>query len=377
MSDDSLVPVLPPSEESRTASTEGGEVRREETDSVAPPESEKGKSSRLKTWGKVVFIALVAALILRMFAFEAFRIPSASMEDTLLVGDFLFVSKLHYGARTPITVGIPFTGWYLKGVELPAVRLPGFSSVKHGDVVVFNYPPDYAPIDRRMPYIKRIVGLPGDTLSIFDKNVIVNGVELTRPTQMRQFWRVMAEDDAAMPTRDTLGTLGFSGRMDRIGQGEWLFEGSTEQAETFGAFDGVLSVEPYVRWRGDHSATFPSGGDFSLDDYGPVVVPRLGATVSLDNRTWPLYREVITRYEGTTAQHVAGGYEIAGALTNQYTFQQDYFFVMGDNRDDSADSRSWGFVPASHLVGKAVLVYFSWDSVTKRPRWSRVFRGIG
>ena len=333
--------------------------------------------SRLKTWTKVIFVALLAALILRVFAFEAYRIPSASMEDTLLVGDFLFVSKLHYGARTPITLGIPFTGRYLRDIELPAVRLPGFSSVKRNDVVVFNYPPDLAPIDRRMHYIKRVMALPGDSLSILDKQVVVNGEELAVPLELRQFWRASTREDAAMPQRDTLAALGFTGRMDRLAPGEWLFEGTAAQVDVFRSFDGVERVEPYVRVRGDRSATFPSGAGYSLDDYGPIVVPRRGSTVTLDDAGWRLYREVITRYEGVTAQRVAGGLEISGALTDQYTFQQDYFFVMGDNRDDSADSRSWGFVPASHLVGKAVLIYFSWDSMESRPRWGRVFRGIG
>ena len=368
------VSELPPSEDPSDA-TQEATPEGPETASVGKPHGRKHR--RVKTWLKVIFVALVAALILRVFAFEAYRIPSASMEDTLLVGDFLFVSKLHYGARTPITLGIPFTGWYLRDFELPAVRLLGFASVKHGDVVVFNYPPDHAPIDRKMHYIKRVMALPGDTLSILEKSVVVNGEELPMPVEARQFWRAAAEDDAAMPTRDTLAALGFTGRMDRLGPGEWLFEGTTDQAQVFSAFDGIKNLEPYLRLRGDRSATFPSGGGYSLDDYGPIVVPRRGATVTLDDATWRLYREVITRYEGTTAQRVAGGFEIAGALTNQYTFQQDYFFVMGDNRDDSADSRSWGFVPAGHLVGKAVLIYFSWDSVEKRPRWGRVFRGIG
>ncbi|MCH8030687.1 MAG: signal peptidase I [Bacteroidetes bacterium] len=374
MTDIIPVPTISSSKESLEVTLETA------TDGSTDSSEEKPRGrrrSRLKTWLKVIFVALFAALILRVFAFEAYRIPSASMEDTLLVGDFLFVSKLHYGARTPITLGIPFTGWYLKDFELPAVRLPGFTSVQRNDVVVFNYPPDDAPIDRRMHYIKRVMALPGDTLSILEKRVVVNGEELPLPGGARQFWRATAEDETAMPTRDTLSALGFKGRMDRLGPGEWLFEGTTAQAEAFSAFDGVDTVESYLRLRGDRSATFPSGGGYSLDDYGPIVVPRRGATVTLDDATWRLYREVITRYEGTTAQRVAGGFEIAGAMTNQYTFQQDYFFVMGDNRDDSADSRSWGFVPASHLVGKAVLIYFSWDSVEKRPRWGRVFRGIG
>ncbi|MDX1438789.1 MAG: signal peptidase I [Rubricoccaceae bacterium] len=330
---------------------------------------------KLRSWFRVVLIAFLAALLLRLFAFEAYRIPSESMEETLLVGDFLFVSKLSYGARTPITLGIPFTGYYVEAFELPSVRLPGLGTVNRGDVVVFNYPPDPAPIDRKASYIKRVAGLPGDTLMIENKQLIVAGQVYPIPETGQQMWRVFVEDESSLPTA-LLDSLGISGRLERVASSERVFRGTAAESQIVAAQEEVRSVEPYIRSRGDRSAQFPAGGNHSLDAYGPVVVPKWGMTVALDDETWPLYRRIITEYEGHDAQQVAGGYEISGSFTSEYTFEQDYFFVLGDNRDDSSDSRSWGFVPASHLIGKALMIYFSWDPHEDRPRWDRLFRGI-
>jgi signal peptidase I len=290
------------------------------------------------------------------------------------VGDFLFVSKLHYGPRTPVTVGIPFTDRYLRDVELPWTRLPGFTSLQRGDVVVFNFPPEAGPIDRKEHYVKRLVGLPGDTVAVVAKHVLVNGEALAFPAHGRQLWRVRLVSDS-VSMADVLPAGSVRGRPSRA-EPEWLIEASAAQADTLALRPEVEAVAPLVRPPGDGSADFPLGSLYSLDDFGPVVVPRRGLTVTLDDRTWPLYRTVITRYEGHTAQRVAGGFELDGALTDRYTFAQDYLFVLGDNRDDSADSRTWGFVPMSHLVGKAVLVYFSWDAEAGAPRWGRVLRRV-
>ena len=296
------------------------------------------------------------ALALRVLAFEAFRIPSTSMEDTLLVGDFVLVSKLHYGAR------------------VLGRRFPGFDDIDRGDVAVFNYPPDLDPDPaRRTPYIKRVVGLPGDTLAVIAKRVRVGGVDEVTPRRSRQSWLV----EGALPPAETLDSLGLAGRVQRVAAGRWAVSATRDQAERLRSVPGVASVELRLRPLGDGSATFPAALRYSLDDYGPVVIPQRGATVVLDDLSWPLVRAVIERFEGHTAERTADGFLIDDRPAESYTFAQDYFFVLGDSRDDSADSRTWGFVPFDHVIGKAVAVYFSWDEADGAVRWDRIGRGIG
>src|SRR5690606_34190040 len=302
---------------------------------AAPPSAKR----EVRSWLRVILLALLAALLLRAFAFEAYRIPSSSMEGTLLVGDFLFVSKLHYGPRTPITLGLPFTDYHLADVRLPWTRLPGFTEVRRGDVVVFNFPPEAGPVDRKEHFVKRVVGLPGDTVRVVAKRVRVNGAALPVPPEAHQLWRVRLAADTLAVAR-VLPEAAVRGRPSHE-EPVWLVEASAAGAAAMRAREGVAAVEPYRRPPGDGSAAFPPGGAYTLDDYGPVVVPAHGLTVRLDDATWPTYRDAIVRYEGVPARRVAGGFEVAGALTDHYTFRQDYLFVMGDNRDDSADSRTW------------------------------------
>ncbi|NNF59413.1 MAG: signal peptidase I [Rhodothermaceae bacterium] len=355
----------------------------EDVQSANPPGEEPSPSEAIRprrrtSWLKVVGIAFVAALLLRTFVFEAYRIPSSSMESSLLVGDYLFVSKLHHGARLPITLGLPFTGLYFREVELPTVRLPGITPVERGEVIVFNYPPEDGPIDRRQHYIKRVAALPGDTLAIVGKEVRVNGTPLPLPPLARQVWVLRLTSDTGFSASGAREALGPDARIDRVGPRVRHVEATAEEAERLRVLDGVESIEPLLRPQGDGSAAFPSNPVYSLDDYGPIIVPERGVTVTLSEANWLLYRTVLVQHEGHRAQRVAGGYEIDGVLTDQYTFAQDYYFVLGDSRDDSADSRTWGFVPHDHLVGKAVLIYFSRDP--RAPwwewRWSRFFRVI-
>jgi signal peptidase I len=300
---------------------------------------------------KVVGGAVLLAVALRALAFEAYRIPSTSMEDTLLVGDFVLVSKLHYGAR----VG--------------GLRLPGFDDVDRGDVAVFNYPPGLESVHRRTPYIKRVVGLPGDTVAIRGKAVTVGDVPLAPPPVGRRLWRVSRVE--AVPP-DTLAAL--DGRVERVGQDAWAVEGTPAQAARLRGHGA--EVRPYVRDPGDGSASFPAALRYSLDDWGPVAVPRRGQTVRLDDLTLPVVRTVIERFEGHAVERTAMGVLVDGRPAETYTFTQDYYVVLGDNRDDSADSRTWGFVPRDHLIGKAVAVYFSWDERAGAPRWRRFGTGV-
>jgi signal peptidase I len=334
------------------------------------------RSRPWRAWLRTLLLAFLTALAIRTCAFEPYQIPSESMEGTLLVGDFLLVSKLHYGPRLPATIGVPFVRGRLP-TGLPSARLPGFSSVQRADVVVFNYPPHAGPLDGRMPFIKRVVGLPGDTVLVRGKLVMVNGVRVASPPGGRQLWRVRLARGADLVS-DSLDAIDAR---ERGGHGrERLVEAPIDGAARLVALAGVERVSPYIRPDGDGSARFPPGAEFSLDHYGPVIVPRRGQTVPLDGSTWPLYREAIARE--AAAARVEGPrrrmneFIVGGAPVTRYTFREDHFFVMGDNRDDSADSRTWGFVPASFLIGKAVVVYFSWDAEAGRPRWGRAMRGI-
>ncbi|HYE96541.1 MAG TPA: signal peptidase I [Rubricoccaceae bacterium] len=343
----------------------------------APPAEQGARPGRpWRAWVRVLAGALLVALALRVFVVEAYRIPSVSMEETLRPGDFLFVSKLHYGPRLPLTLGLPFSDWYYPGLEMPARRLPGFSAVRRGDVVVFNYPPEEGPVDRRETYIKRVIGLPGDTVEVRTKVVSVNGERVPDPPLRRQLWRVEIENGAAMPPPETLAAWGVGPRFDRVGGPVRLTEGTDAEIGRLRRWPGVRAVIPLVRTPDEGRAPFPPGRPWTLDDFGPLVVPGRGVTVRLDDMTWLTYRDVLTRFEGVRAERTVGGFVLDGTPADRYTFAQDYYFVMGDNRDDSADSRSWGFVPESHLVGKAVLVYFSWDDRSARPRWDRVLRRI-
>ena len=321
---------------------------------VEAPRSRTDRAA-LGSWVRVIGGAILFALALRVLAFEAYRIPSTSMEDTLLIGDFVLVSKLHYGAR------------------VLGERLPGLDDVDRGDVVVFNYPPSLeAEVARRTPYIKRVVGLPGDTLSIRSKQVFA-GVEAEPwPAQGRRLWELRGR----LPRAEALAAVGVEGRVQRAGPGRWVVSATAPEAERLALEDGVEALAPFVRTPGDGSAAFPAARRYSLDDYGPVVVPARGMTVGLDADVLPVVRTVIERFEGHTVELSATGVLVDGRPAETYTFEQDYYFVLGDSRDDSADSRTWGFVPRDHLIGRALGVYFSWDEETERPRWGRIGAGV-
>jgi signal peptidase I len=324
--------------------------------------------------------ALVAALIIRTFFFEAFRIPTPSMEKNLLVGDFLLVSKMHYGTRTPITLGVPFTDIYLPGFQLPFFRLPGFGDVKRGDSFVFNYPPDDAPIDRKTHYIKRAMGLPGDTLSVQSKVVHVNGRAIPLDAGMQQEWIVEKSSPEVRLPGPRLRELGIEQVVPLNERSEVLVRfATTHAADEIASWPYVERVEPFIEPPGTRTGneTFPPGSHFTRDNYGPVYIPAAGSTVELSDSTWALYEEIITRYEGHSGRRLGSGrFEIDGKPATSYTFDQDYYFAMGDNRDNSLDSRFWGFVPEDHVVGKAFLIYFSWDADDNLPRIGRIFNLI-
>ncbi len=333
--------------------------------------------------------AIVIILVVRAFFVEPYRIPSESMEDTLLVGDFLIVSKLHYGARTPATLGIPVTGFYVPGLEIPQTRLPGFDDPDRGDVVVFNYPAardvergviaESVPVERRAPYIKRIVAVPGDRVAVLDKVLHLNGQAVPLAPTLQQRWTV-AGRGTTTPSAETLADLGVElllGTARLAGEGgAVLYDvfASPPEVAALRARADVAAVEPFVLPEGYADPTF----GVNPDHVPPRVVPGRGVRVRLSDATWAVYGDAIARYEHRTVTRTAdGGFVVDGQPTDVYAFTQDYYFVMGDSRDNSVDGRYWGFVPETHLVGKALFTFLSFRSwLPPIPRLTRFFRPI-
>ncbi|GAB3909645.1 hypothetical protein GCM10028803_47580 [Larkinella knui] len=375
----------------------------------------KPKKSFLREWLDSILFAVIAATLIRFLTFEAYAIPTPSMENSLLVGDFLFVSKLHYGSRTPQTpLQVPLTHQKIWGtnlpsysdlIQLPSYRLPGFTHVKNGDVVVFNFPPPKAgepdyPMDLRTNLIKRCIGIPGDKLEIRQAQVFVNGKAFPTP--------VRAETSYFMKTTEVLNERFF--RKYNIindyksAEGPFInwqpieeYSESKKAAELVGysitttpdviaklkELDWVNRIEPLIDPAG---AVAPgiygsSAYAWNRDNFGPLMIPKKGQTVPINPQTIAVYGPLINRHEGNAkVEMTATSLKIDGQPITSYTFKQDYYFMMGDNRHNSDDSRYWGFVPENHIVGKAVFVWMSIDpdpaTVWTKIRWNRLFRLI-
>lgn len=381
-------------------------------------ETPKKQKSAFREWLDSVAFAVVAATLIRFFVFEAYTIPTPSMESSLMVGDFLFVSKLHYGVRTPKTpLQLPLTHqkiWftnipsYLRWLDLPIYRLPGFSSVKQGDAVVFNVPnfeeDGDAPVDLRTFYVKRCVATPGDVLEVRDQQVIVNGKAMENPERMQhpifmktkenleekffEAYGIRNAPDASYDSADWLPLAepdsqnvlwGYKLNTSKAMMDEMnaLLFNKTFDTNLFKDPKGVTFVDIFP-----HDTTLYK---WNRDFYGPLKVPAKGLTVPLTPGNVALYSEAIQKYEGNK-NVVVNGYQISidGKAITSYTFKQDYYFMMGDNRHNSADSRFWGFVPSDHIVGKAFFVWMSIDAnkslfswkFWEVIRWNRLFRFV-
>ncbi|MBO0358812.1 signal peptidase I [Hymenobacter sp. BT186] len=369
------------------------------------------KKSFWREWGDAILFAVVAATLIRWATFEAYTIPTPSMEDSLLVGDYLFVSKLHYGPRTPQTpLQIPLTHqtlWgtglksYSDAIQLPSYRLPGFSEVKSGDVVVFNVPfESQHPADLRTNYIKRCVAVAGDVLEIKDTQVFINGKPMSNPpqSQNRYFLQVPQPNDDLYKSFQEQHVTNFN-RPDGKPEPLYGMQEPTFMIDATPATAEFFRKQPYVKAVIQDKAApgqaeaevFPNNPDYpqstpqpintwNKDNYGPLQLPKEGQTVQLTPQNTPIYQKIIMRYEhneGVTMQN--GVLTQNGQPMKSYTFKQNYYFMMGDNRHDSLDSRYWGFVPEDHIVGKAVLIWMSVDpygDFLHKIRWNRLFNTI-
>lgn len=329
-----------------------------------------------KEWLDALVFAGVTALIIRQFLFGAFRIPTPSMEKTLLVGDFLIVSKINYGPRTPMSIAFPFTSFHIPNLTLPWFRLPGFQNIKRNDVAVFNYPIEEKVISQKEHYIKRLVGMPGDTLELKSKRLFVNHKpSLAKETREFEHEVFVGERLRLSPTRVSEA----GGQLLRMSsQTSYIINMTELTAETIANWPGVDSVKifsfpPEYREPGSNQFVYASGIQGNRDNFPPVVVPFKGQKITLTAQNWTYYFDIISRYEGNEFKHFGDRFTINGETTNEYEIKKDYYFMMGDNRDNSLDSRYWGFVPDDHMVGEAFIIYLSLDHDTFLPRITRSF----
>jgi signal peptidase I len=354
-----------------------------------PKDPNAPKKGFFKEWADAIVFAVVAATLIRWAFFEAYTIPTPSMEKSLLVGDFLFVSKLHYGPRTPQTpLQVPLTHqkiWgtdipsYIDALQIPSVRFPGFSSIKNNDVVVFNWPAEEGyPTDLKTNYIKRCVAVAGDTLQIKDTQVYINGKKGDNPDKMQFQYYVVAKE----PLNERVFRSNDITDYYQIPEG-YVVHTSPETAEKLRQLPFVAQVIMSKQQPGvGEPQIFPSNSKFNwnLDFFGPLWIPKEGATIQMTPENVVLYETTIARYEGFEDVKVENGkLLIDGKAVETYTFKQNYYFMMGDNRHNSLDSRFWGFVPQDHVVGKGFLIWMSLDKDGKflgKVRWKRLLNLI-
>ncbi|WP_113922846.1 signal peptidase I [Cognataquiflexum aquatile] len=353
----------------------------------------KKKKSAAREWADALVFAVIAASLIRWLLLEPFTIPTASMEKSLLVGDFLFVSKMHYGTRIPRTpLQVPLTHqkiWgtdaksYVDWIQLPYYRLPGFSDVERNDVVVFNYPSEFEfPVDLKTNYIKRAVAVPGDVLEIRKTQIFVNGEASSNPEEMQFSYDVMSDRNLTPDFFDEYGINQDSFMPFSNGSG-YMVMATAESIERLKSSPAVGSIT-MRQDREDFGdpRIFPDGAYFgwNKDNWGPLEIPGEGWTIEMTKDNIAKYAFTIEKFEGHEDVKVQDNeLYIDGQKVTSYTFKQNYYFMMGDNRHDSLDSRYWGFVPEDHIVGKAWFLWLSLDkhkSMFNKIRWSRFLNGI-
>ncbi len=381
------------------------------------------KKSGAREWIDAAAFAIVAATIIRTFVFEAYTIPTPSMEKTLLVNDFLFVSKFSYGFRipnTPIAMPfvhhtMPFTGTksYSEAIKIPYTRWAA-KDVNRNDVVVFNFPVNdtlindeenfgskrtyyqavremgrdevwnrYAdiivtrPVDKRENFIKRCVGVGGDVLQVVNGIVTINGKPQPVFPESERYYKletppnVFVDDEQLRSLGINIGT--DPGEKYNVQPNLYLVNITNKEKANLRLPQGYRISDYIMDPSNDLFPYYDSVPKWSVDNYGPLTIPKRGSTITLTQDNMIRYRRCIEVYESNTITGTEGSYQINGKPATNYTFKMNYYWMMGDNRHNSLDSRYWGFVPEDHIVGKASLIWFSWQ---KSPRWNRFFKPI-
>ena len=427
------------------------------TDSIHNVDRSLKPRSELGEWINSITFAIIVATLVHTYFIQPFTIPTSSLEKSLLVGDYLFVSKFHYGARVPSTViaapmvhdSLPFTGTasYLKKPQLPYTRLPGVQKIKNNDIVCFNWPADtlatmwgdtsgkytYKPVDKKTNYVKRSVGIAGDSLEMRNGYFYINGKKIDLPVRAKlQFYYTYESkkpiNQSTYPKflidKERTGVYKIlseywdnskvqnaikkNGNLSKIGSDSIYTEVAGGINPDFARKLKMFSVENKINinlteeevallykypltvsiQKVNHEADkaiFPhiEKLGWSQDNFGPIYIPKAGTTVKIDLESLPFYEQIIKNYENNDLQVVGDHIFINGLKTSSYTFKQDYFYLIGDNRHNSLDGRYWGYVPFDHVLGKPVMVWFSWNANApslgaklKSIRWDRMFTSV-
>ena len=370
------------------------------------------KRSTAREWIDAIVFALVAATIIRSFMIEAFTIPTPSMEKTLMVDDYLFVSKMNWGPRIPLTPvafplahnTMPLIGGdsYLEWPSIPYYRLPGWQKIKNYDIVVFNWPadPQPRPIDKKENYIKRCIGIPGDSVKAINTQVFINNKAMPFPEYSQTSYTVVTDGTILENDPKLCEKLGIrynskdeyielrGGTPDQPKKGEFTYADvlmGKKVADELRALPFIKQVKENIEIGGPSSrerALFPNDDrlNWNGDNFGPFYVPKKGVSMAVTTTNYTIYKWAIQYETGGKLDMTNNQVTLNGKAITNYTFKLDYYFVMGDNRHNSLDGRYWGFVPEDHIVGKPVMIWFSINSYGKgifnKIRWNRMFRVI-
>jgi signal peptidase I len=413
--------------------------------------------SELGEWISSIAFAIIAATLVHTYFMQPFTIPSSSLEKSLLIGDYLFVSKFHYGARVPSTViaapmvhdSLPYTGTasYLKKPQLPYTRLPGLQKIKNNDIVCFNWPADtlatmwgdtsgkftYKPVDKKTNYVKRCIGIAGDSLEMKNGIFYINGKKNILPDRAKlQFYytyeskkpinqntypqflidkertgvyKILSEYWNNPKVQEAIKKNGNLSKIDSDSLYTEVAGGinpdfarklkmtsvdnkininlTDDEVIQLNKYPLTVSVKKVI--HGKDNAIFPhvKSLGWSQDNFGPIYIPEAGKTVKLNSESLPFYEQIIKNYENNDLQVVGENIFINAKKVDSYTFKQDYFYLIGDNRHNSLDGRYWGYVPFDHVLGKPVMIWFSWNpnaptlgAKLKSIRWNRMFTTV-
>jgi signal peptidase I len=373
-------------------------------------------------WINSILFAVVAATLVHTYFIQPYVIPSSSLEKSLLVGEFLFVSKFHFGARVPMTtVAAPMvhdtipllkkksymfnddiskkeSSW-LNKLQLPYLRIPGFENIDRNEIVVFNSPADtlydmnnpnvdrnfYKPIDKKTNLVKRCVGVAGDSLEVRNGFVYINGKQNVLPdrAQLQFSYYVQPKTNQFNP-KVMYERYNITDRFGIINnQNTYYFSAISDEAlSKFKNHPNVGNIAPNKEEQGVRNpGIFPHNNKYNWnnDFFGPIYIPEAGKTIDINLEVLPLYKRVITEYENNDLRVEGNQIYINDKLATTYTFKQDYYWMMGDNRHNSLDARAWGFTPFNHVVGKPVFIWMSWETNGKglnKIRWDRVFTTV-